>query len=53
MKKLLPDQIPKLLPDESSGSVNKLESSQNIEDSNSEETEKLTEKIIDSVEEKV
>ena len=53
MKKLLPEQIPKLLPDESSGSVNKLESSQNIEDSNSEETEKLTEKIIDSVEEKV
>ena len=43
MKKLLPEQIPKLLPDESSGSVNKLESSQNIEDSNSEETEKLTE----------
>ena len=39
MKKLLPEQIPKLLPDESSGSVNKLESSQNIEDSNSEETE--------------
>ena len=44
MKKLLPEQIPKLLPDESSGSVKKLESSQNIEDSNSEETEKLTEK---------
>ncbi len=43
MKKLLPEQIPKLLPDESSGSVKKLESSQNIEDSNSEETEKLTE----------
>ena len=53
MKKLLPEQIPKLLPDESSGSVKKLESSQNIEDSNSEETEKLTEKIIDSVKEKV
>ena len=43
MKKLLPEQIPKLLPDESSGSIKKLESSQNIEDSNSEETEKLTE----------
>ena len=43
MKKLLPEQIPKLLPDESSGSVKKLESSQNIEDSNSEEKEKLTE----------
>ena len=43
MKKLLPEQIPKLLPDESSGSAKKLESSQNIEDSNSEETEKLTE----------
>ena len=43
MKKLLPEQIPKLLPDESSGSVKKLESSQNIEDSNLEETEKLTE----------
>ena len=41
MKKLLPEQIPKLLPDESSGSVKKLESSQNIEDSNSEEKEKL------------
>ena len=43
MKKLLPEQIPKLLPDESSGSVKKHESSQNIEDSNSEEKEKLTE----------
>ena len=43
MKKLLPEQIPKLLPDESSDSVKKLESSQNIEDSNLEETEKLTE----------
>ena len=53
MKKLLPEQIPKLLPDESSGSAKKLESSQTIEDSNSEETEKLKEKIIDSVEEKV
>ena len=43
MKKLLPEQIPKLLPDESLSSVKKLESSQNIEDSNSEEKEKLTE----------
>ena len=43
MKKLLPEQIPKLLPDESSGSVKKLESSHNIEDSNSEETEKISE----------
>ena len=43
MKKLLPEQIPKLLPDESSDSVKKLESSQNIEESNSEETEKLSE----------
>ena len=39
MKKLLPEQIPKLLPEESSGSVIKLESTQNKEDSNSEETE--------------
>ena len=53
MKKLLPEQIPKLLPDESSGSVKKLESPQNKEDSNSDETEKLKEKIIDSVEENV
>ena len=53
MKKLLPEQIPKLLPDESLGSVTELESPQNKEDSNSEETEKLKEKIIDSVEEKV
>ena len=53
MKKLLPEQIPKLLPDESSGYVKELESSQNKQDSNSEETEKLKEKIIDSVEEKV
>ncbi len=53
MKKLLPEQIPKLLPDESSSSVKELESPQNKEDSNSEETEKLKEKIIDSVEEKV
>ena len=53
MKKLLPEQIPKLLPDESLSSVKELESLQNKEDSNSEETEKLKEKIIDSVEEKV
>ena len=53
MKKLLPEQIPKLLPDESLSSVKELESPQNKEDSNSEETEKIKEKIIDSVEEKV
>ena len=53
MKKLLPEQIPKLLPDESLSSVKELESLQNKEDSNSEETEKIKEKIIDSVEEKV
>jgi len=53
MKKLIPEQIPKLLPDESSDSVKKLDSPQNKEDSNTEETEKLKEKIIDSVEEKV
>ena len=53
MKKLLPEQIPKLLPDESSGSLIEPESLQNKKDSNSEETEKLKEKIIDSVEEKV
>ena len=53
MKKLLPEQIPKLLPDESSASVKELESPQNKEDLNSEETEKLKGKIIDSVEEKV
>ena len=52
MKKLLPEQIPKLLPEESSGSVKELESPQNKEDSYSEDTEKLKEKIIDSVEEK-
>ena len=43
MKKLLPEQIPKLLPDESSGSVKELESPQNKEDSNSEETERPAE----------
>ena len=53
MKKLLPEQIPKLLPDESSGSLKEPESLQNKKDSNSEETEKLKEKIIDSVEEKL
>ena len=49
MKKMLPEQIPKLLPDETSGSAKELESPQNKEDSNSEETEKLKEKIIDSL----
>ena len=53
MQKLLPEQIPKLLPDESSSSVKELESPQHKEDSNSAETEKLKEQIIDSVEEKV
>ena len=53
MKKLLPEQIPKLLPDESSGSEKEFESQKIKEDSNSEETEKIKEKIIDSVDEKV
>ena len=39
MKKLLPEQIPKLLPDESSSSLKELESQQNKGDSNSEEIE--------------
>ena len=43
MNKLLPDQIPKLLPDESLSSVKELESIQNKEDSNSEETERPVE----------
>ena len=42
MKKLLPEQIPKLLPDESSGFVKELESSQNLENSNTEEFEKIS-----------
>ena len=46
MKKLLPEQIPKLLPDESSSSIKELESPQNKEDSNSEET-KETEKLVE------
>ena len=49
MKKLLPEQIPKLLPDESSGSIKELESPQNKEDSNSEETEE-TEKLAEEKE---
>ena len=49
MKKLLPQQIPKLLQDESSGSVKELESPQNKEDSNSEETEE-TEKLAEEKE---
>ena len=49
MKKMLPEQIPKLLPDESLGSVKELESSQNKEDSNSEETEE-TEKLAEEEE---
>ena len=43
MKKLLPEQIPKLLQDESSSSVKELESPQNKEDSNSEDTERPAE----------
>ena len=39
MKKLLPEQIPKLLPNESSGSLKEMEPTQNKEDSNSEERE--------------
>ncbi len=39
-----------IAPDENSGSVKELEFPQNKEDSNSEGTEKLKEKIIDSVE---
>ena len=49
MKKLLPEQIPKLLPDESSDSVKELESPQNKEDSNSEESEE-TEKLAEEKE---
>ena len=49
MKKLLPEQIPKLLPDESSSSVKELESPQNKEDSNLEETEE-TEKLAEEKE---
>ena len=52
MKKLLPEQIPKLLPDESSGSVKELESSQNKQDSNSEETEKTDKSDEEEVKEK-
>ena len=39
MKKLLPEQIPKLLPNESSVSLKEMESTQNKKDSNSEEKE--------------
>ena len=39
MKKLLPEQIPKLLPNESLGSVKEMKSTQNKEDSNLEEKE--------------
>ena len=49
MKKLLPEEIPKLLPDESLGPVKELESSQNKKDSNSEETEE-TEKLAEEEE---
>ena len=50
MKKLLPEQIPKLLPNESLGSVKEMESLQNKEDSNSEEkdeTEKTSQQNED------
>ena len=50
MKKLLPEQIPKLLPNESSGSLKEMESLQNKEDSNSEEkdeTEKTSQQNED------
>ena len=53
MKKLLPEQIPKLLPDESSGSVKELESPQNKEENKEDSNSEETEKIIDSVVEKV
>ena len=50
MKKLLPDQIPKLLLDESSGSEKEMELPQNKKDLNSdekEEAEKTTEEVVD------
>ena len=53
MKKLLPEQIPKLLPDESSGSVKELESPQNKENSNSDETEEKEKSDEEEVKEKV
>ena len=48
MKKLLPEQIPKLLPNESTDSVKEMASKQDKEDSNSEEkgeTEKTSQQI--------
>ena len=53
MKKLLPEQIPKLLPDESSSSVKELESPQNKENSNSDETEEKEKSDEEEVKEKV
>ena len=53
MKKLLPEHIPKLLPNESLGSVKEMESTQNKEDSNSEdkvETKKTSQQIEDEAE---
>ena len=53
MKKLLPEQIPKLLPNESLGSVKEMESTKNKEDLNSEEkgeTEKKSQQIKDEAE---
>ena len=53
MKKLLPEEIPKLLPDESLSSVKELESLQNKEDSNSEETEETEKSDEEDEKEKV
>ena len=53
MKKLLPEQIPKLLPNESLGSVKEMESTKNKEDLNSGEkgeTEKTSQQIEDEAE---
>ena len=50
MKELLPEQIPKLIPNESPSSVKEMEFIQNKEDSNSEEkgeTEKTSQQIED------
>ena len=53
MKKLLPEHIPKLLPDESSGSVKELESTQNKGNSNSDETKETEKSNEEEVKEKV
>ena len=41
MKKMLPEQIPKLIPDENSGSLKELEYPKNQEDSNNKEIERI------------